>query len=67
MSGKKSIKLSGHFDVTKAVKAAAREHVGQVPATRADPATIEKKRAKKGKHKKTLAKTLAQLDDPGER
>jgi len=45
------------FDVVSAVKAAAREKVGPVPATRKEAGT-PKSRKRREKHKSTLSKLL---------
>lgn len=50
-------KKSKRFSATKAVKAAAREHIGAPPPTRRTPTLLEKKR-KPEKHKPTLGTLL---------
>lgn len=46
------------FRAASAVKAAAREAIGTPPPTRAQPAD-KKRKAKSGKHKKTLGELLS--------
>jgi hypothetical protein len=53
-------KKPAKFSATKAVKAAAREHIGTVPPTRAVP---EKKKKNTTKHKPSLNKVIEELTD----
>lgn len=57
MAAKKKVK---RFSVVKAVKSAAREHVGAVPPTRAVPDQKERARRREGKYKKTMSDLLAE-------
>jgi hypothetical protein len=52
-------KKSKRFSATKAVKAAAREHIGTPPPTRRTPTLLEKTR-KPEKHKPTLGTLLGE-------
>jgi len=46
------------FSATKAVKAAAREHLGAPPPARVDPGKKERLERKKRKHKPTVERLL---------
>jgi hypothetical protein len=46
------------FEAIKAVKAAAREHIGALPPPQVVPARKGKQQSRKAKHKPTLAKLL---------
>jgi len=51
------------FRAVTAVKAMAREAVGQPPATRRDPDTKKQAKAKAVKHKPTLGRMLSQEEE----
>lgn len=52
-------KKKDKFDVTKAVKAAAREHVGTVPPTRAVPDAKSRQQKRAVKHKPKLSELIS--------
>jgi hypothetical protein len=54
-------KKPAKFSATKAVKAAAREHIGTVPATRAVPEKTKKPATPK--HRPSLNKVIEELTD----